>query len=76
MARAVEREHHPSTHHPRKPHAAIHATMSEIHANRGTPRHVTKPPAAAKAAKPKSKSPKQRQASSSSARRQSVKVAP
>jgi hypothetical protein len=58
MARAIERGHHPSTHHPHKLHTAVHATMSEIRSNAGTPRHVTKPKQ--KAAKPKRKSAKKR----------------
>jgi hypothetical protein len=56
MARAIERGHHPSTHHPHKLRTAIHATMSEINSGRGTPRHVTKPNG--KAAKAKRKTAK------------------
>jgi hypothetical protein len=48
MARAIERGHHPSSHHPQKLHTAIHATMSEINSGRGTPRHVVRPKQAAK----------------------------
>jgi hypothetical protein len=51
MARAIERGHHPSNHHPNKLHKAIHATMSDIKANVGTPRYVAQPKR--KAAKPK-----------------------
>src|SRR6516164_2738483 len=38
MARAIERGHHPSTHHPDKLHRAIHAAMSDIRTNAGAPR--------------------------------------
>jgi hypothetical protein len=48
MARAIERGHHPPTHHPQKLHTAIHATMSEIKSSRGTLRHVARPKQAAK----------------------------
>ena len=51
MARAIERGHHPSSHHPDKLHKALHATMSDIKANTGTPRYVAK--LEGKAAKPK-----------------------
>lgn len=57
MARAIERGHHPSAHHPHKLRTALHATMSEIRSGVGTPRHVTKPKE--KAAKPKRKPAKQ-----------------
>jgi hypothetical protein len=43
MARAIERGHHPSEHHPHTLHQAVHATMAEIKANMGTPRYVAKP---------------------------------
>ena len=42
MARAVERGHHPSNHHPNKLHKAIHATISDIKSNVGKPRHVAR----------------------------------
>jgi hypothetical protein len=48
MARAIEREHHPSTHHPHKLYTAVHATMSEIRSDARTPRRVARPTAAAK----------------------------
>jgi len=43
MARAIERGHHPSSHHPEKLHKAVHATLSDIKASAGMPRHVAKP---------------------------------
>ena len=45
MARAIERGHHPSEHHPEKLHKAVHATLSDIKSNAGTARHVAKPAA-------------------------------
>jgi hypothetical protein len=56
MAKAIERGHHPATHHPHKLRTAVHATMSEIRSNGGTPRHLAKPKVVA--AKPRRKSPK------------------
>jgi hypothetical protein len=53
MARAIERGHHPPDHHPHKLRQAIHATMSDIKANAGTPRHVAAP--RRKIAKPRSR---------------------
>ena len=38
MARAMERGHHPASHHPHKLRTAIHATMSDIRTNAGAPR--------------------------------------
>ena len=43
MARAIDRGHHPPRRRPHKLHQAIHATMSHIKANSGTPRHPSKP---------------------------------
>jgi hypothetical protein len=43
MARAIERGHHPVNPRAHKLRAAIYATMSEIKANAGSPRYVTKP---------------------------------
>src|SRR5262249_27703038 len=43
MARAVERGHHPTNHHPEKLHRAIHASLSDVRASAGIPRHMTKP---------------------------------
>ena len=57
MVQAIERGHHPSTHHPDELHKAIHTTMSHIKANAGTSRHLTKPRRKA-AAKPKRESAK------------------
>jgi hypothetical protein len=58
MARAIARGHHPDNHHPQKLHARIHVTLSDIRANAGTARHVTKPEA--KTRKPKRASAKRR----------------
>jgi len=43
MARAVQRGHHPSSHHPHELHKAIEATRSHIKANAGKPRYVAQP---------------------------------
>jgi hypothetical protein len=53
MARAVGRGHHPASHHPHRLHNAIHATMAEIKANGGTPRHYAKSHHIAAKTKPK-----------------------
>ncbi len=42
MAQAIERGHHPSTHHPTKLHKAIHKTIAHIKAGTETPKHVTR----------------------------------
>ena len=42
MARAIERGHQPANYHPHKLRHAIHATVSHIKANQGTPRYVEK----------------------------------
>jgi len=55
MARAVGRGHHPPSHHPTKLHEAIHATVSDIKANKGTPRHVTRTGPSAAAPKRRSR---------------------
>lgn len=43
MAQAIERGHHPSTHHPTKLHKAIHATIAHISTGKETPKHATRP---------------------------------
>ncbi len=43
MAQAIERGHHPSTHHPTKLHKAIHATIAHIRTGKETPKHATRP---------------------------------
>lgn len=43
MARAVERGHHPQSHRPHRLHRAIHAAVSDIKVNAGSPRHWSKP---------------------------------
>jgi hypothetical protein len=53
MARAIERGHHPSSHHPDKLHRAIHAAMTDIKSNAGKPRHVAHPRSRAGKAKRK-----------------------
>jgi hypothetical protein len=40
MAKAVERGHHPSTHHPTRLHKAIRGTVAHIEASRKPPSHV------------------------------------
>lgn len=54
MARAVGRGHHPESHHPHRLHSAIHATMADIKANGGSPRHLAAPERGAAKTKRKS----------------------
>jgi len=42
MAQAIERGHHPSSHHPTKLHKAIHKTIARIKAGGPMPRHGTR----------------------------------
>lgn len=55
MARAIERGHYPSTHHPAKLRTIIHATASSIRADKGKPRYAAK-------SEPKVAQPKRRPA--------------